>query len=60
LPFNGFCLPSRYRGRFRATIPITSLTRAKNGDWFAHDAVQTGEDASRAVENAGLESKSFY
>lgn len=36
---NGFGSPYRYRGRYKVAIPMTSLTRAKNGDWFARKAI---------------------
>jgi integrase len=39
LAFNGFRSPFRYKGRYKVAIPMTSLTRAKNGDWFARKGI---------------------
>jgi hypothetical protein len=36
---NGFRSPYRYSGRYKVVIPMTSLTRANNGDWFARKAI---------------------
>lgn len=36
---NSFGSPYRYKGRYKMAIPMTSLTRAKNGDWFARKGI---------------------